>query len=898
MLNSATVTISDMVKASETQVEIGYDDRLECEDSPSGFYIDYRDEINIRVKDDDGKEFIIFGGYVSSILPDDNRTKLTIHGASRLTDGENRYVLDKIALYGGTSDLASDEYEDGMTKQFENYGHALKYLCDLYENTLVANIPSAFTDGGEKYQEGFTITYGTKKLVKSIKTSNGESTAQKNFITIRNKPSSAKKQVWKLYDAKEHSKLPIDITRYGYMHITYGMGNPKTDHKKEVTEKADVSDEVAGTQKFNKCGVSQDGKYIMAVGLPSACGEVGKYGYKYYKRVYKRKCKCGSTNLIWDWHWVGTSDYGYSSCRGNKEGGSAEGHIFCKSCDRDYSILTGKDHKYCGSPNRLEPVSKLVKSSESEARKLKNGKVVAVPATMAEITSDDIFKAITNIAFKYKYDLHGGSQTYTGMKKSGRGDCWAFSDLIFTELKKYGVSCKIKQYRTQYSDAHRSVIYKNAEKKWVDFPYRQYGWGTKYKNMLNNTSSSMHGSTIKANKGTNIGNIKVGSKSTTQQKTTTVTTTKGYDTSKPFQGYLKLVYSTEQSYNSKKYAVYVKFTYDSDNDNTVTGLNLYWVNKSVKKSTLRINGEYSLVDYIRSIQGQDAKVYLHSIHMIAPKRTPKDKKEDVNWYKYDDSTIDNSSCKLDLYQIVFNDDKNGESTDLNSGGKTVNAMIKELVEDTGYIVNMEYSTHRCDDRINFNVNNKSNISFTAMEGDDNNILGWNSISYAPISSLYNKSICVYKGVDNMYHYVDSSDMSSILRYGEQTTLQTSNNQTSPTEAYFNARMSDKFNSEETYNFTITVPNCPNVQLGDYVQVIGNAKKLNTIKEVQSLKLTFSNSKMPRIQTELGLGELAPDIQMKKNIRELRKEARKETTSFDYNSAIPTDSKELYKWEFD
>ena len=211
---------------------------------------------------------------------------------------------------------------------------------------------------------------------------------------------------------------------------------------------------------------------------------------------------------------------------------------------------------------------------------------------------------------------------------------------------------------------------------------------------------------------------------------------------------------------------------------------------------------------------------------------------------------------------------------------------------------MQYGLHRRDDKINFRVNNSSKVSYTASEGNDNNILSWNSISYSPLSSMYNNSIVVYKQDENrqnQYYYVDTSEPKSIFEYGEQTTLQTSNEPISDREAYFNARMSDKYNPNQTYTFTITVPNYPYLRLGDYVKVIANAKKLTTIKEVKSLKITFKSNSMPRIQTEIGLDELAPDIQLKKNIRELRRNAKKETTSFS-SSATPIDDEQLYEWD--
>jgi hypothetical protein len=211
---------------------------------------------------------------------------------------------------------------------------------------------------------------------------------------------------------------------------------------------------------------------------------------------------------------------------------------------------------------------------------------------------------------------------------------------------------------------------------------------------------------------------------------------------------------------------------------------------------------------------------------------------------------------------------------------------------------MEYGLHRKDDRIHFRVNNSSKTSFTASEGDNNNILSWNSISYSPLSSLYNSSIVVFKQDENRkndYSYIESADPVSLMRYGEQTTLQTSNEPISNKEAYFNARMSDKYNPSQTYTFTITVPNYPYLRLGDYVKVVANAKKLNTVKQVQSIKVSFKHNAMPRIQTEIGLDELAPDFQLKKNIRNLRRSAKAESTYFT-SSATPINDVEYYEWD--
>ena len=894
-LLKASYSLSDMTKPSEVQVEIAYDEIFECDESPSGFYIDYMDECNLYLKDDENNIVRIFGGYISSILPDSDMTKLTLHCADRLNDGETKYVLDHIALGGGTTSQKTDDYTDGMTKNFSSYPATLKYLCELYENSLQTNISKDYTVDGEKFNNGLTISFGKKKTVKSIPTTNGYSTAYNNYILLRNKSTSDKKQVWTLYDAKKHTKLPPNITDKGFLHITYGLGNTKTSYKTKITSKVDTADTTAGSQKFGKCGVSQDKKYVMSIAQPSA----GKGNYNYhtlYKTIFKNKCpQCGKEGVLrWDSARSGTNCITCGGYSGSKRtwGDISETEVSCNSCCSDFCGVTGWEKDGAFS-SRLTTVAQPVKSSKAEQNKLYAGNMVAVPSKNVSVSADDIFKAITKIAFKYKYK-QGTSSSYSSMKKTGSGDCWAFSDLIYTELKKYGISCKIVQYGTGYSDNHRSVLYLNAQNKWVDFPYREYGWNTRYNNMLNNTSGSKRGSLIAQNNGSNIGGVKV-TKNTTKSQTTEITHTKGYDKDKPFQGYLKITYSLQQSFTARKYTVDVKFTYNSTATNSInTGLPVYWVNNTIKQSTLKLDDNKNLVDFLQTIHGENASIYLQSIHMITPiVKATKDNK-DVDWYKVDNSTDDQSSCKLNLYQIKFDNNSSVEPSELGSCGKTVNSMIKKVVEDAGYYMNMTYGLHRSDDKINFRVANQTYESYTASEGDNNNILSWNSISYSPVGSLYNMSTYIFKK-GTLYYFIESKDSKSILNYGEKCTLATSNEPITENEAYFNAMMSSKFSPSQTYTYTITVPNYPNLRIGDLVKVVANAKKLNSVKEVKSIKIEFDEAKIPRIQTTIGLDELDPDSQLKKNIRKLRENAKNETTDFS-SSAIPVSDEIYYEWD--
>lgn len=144
----------------------------------------------------------------------------------------------------------------------------------------------------------------------------------------------------------------------------------------EIVQEENETVMVNETLYYSIYGVSPDNKTIMAIGRPSAQGELSDYGYKFYMTVFERVCPyCGSSELYWSIFWTGdeTSNYGVFPATGNKEGGSAEGHIFCANCDADWSVF-GNEHIYDGTT--LTVVSEPVLTTKAAAYMLKDGEMI------------------------------------------------------------------------------------------------------------------------------------------------------------------------------------------------------------------------------------------------------------------------------------------------------------------------------------------------------------------------------------------------------------------------------------------------------------------------------------------------------------------------------------------
>ena len=196
----------------------------------------------------------------------------------------------------------------------------------------------------------------------------------------------------------------------------------KSSTKSKTTKKTEKT--VEKTTYYDKYGRSPDKKKILAIGKKSASGDDGDAGV-FYGQEFKNKCPhCGKESLAWGIFYAGNeySNWGTFPATGNREGGSAEGHIFCTNqrCDADYSC---QGHEHIGGGKRLTTTKKRFKSSKADAYKLKKGQYIYNKVSTSNSSKNNsntkTRKVIGKISAKVKQkalDIVGDKTGYQAMR--------------------------------------------------------------------------------------------------------------------------------------------------------------------------------------------------------------------------------------------------------------------------------------------------------------------------------------------------------------------------------------------------------------------------------------------------------------------------------------------------
>lgn len=505
-LIKATHKVSSMTSADELSFELLYDSEWKDPQSLTNFLFDYRDEVNFHLINNDGEMEQVFGGYVSSCTLNSTETTLTVNCAGRLIDGEKRFIVEEMTV-GGDASVIEENYPLEYTRKFDDYIDATEYLFDNFEQPLSSNVSQIL---GLKKYEGVEWDYTNRESLDRCNAENVSKDLMPMGAYIRNNSGTKITERLDLFNKEWfRNGEPIFLDDYPIFYITYGMGEAVTQLEAEQTET-----DVGGVGS----GVSVGG--VITTNMYPTCGCCGgTVPYKRYKKSWKNYCpNCKKSGTLKD-----------------TPKGTVDGELTCSmalgGCDADYCGYCGGDKWGGGKCRRV----KLTPASASE-----NGN--AGDGTGVSKSTVKVFDQVNKQCFKYNFGA--GISKVSQMKKQGYGDDRAFSELIFSELVDMGVGAKIVQSPKGNNNAFNSVLVKNTEGKYVDYPYTSDDFKKHFGTNLTPSSASVNGSVSYSRDGLGV-NIKDGIIEGT------VATTNGFDKDKPFMAYIVMEYSVSdgKAYN-------------------------------------------------------------------------------------------------------------------------------------------------------------------------------------------------------------------------------------------------------------------------------------------------------------------------------------------------------------
>lgn len=219
------------------------------EGNKSGLVFEYRDPINLIVRDIYGKLVNVFGGYISQPILSDDNMNIRLECVDRMKDAEKQNCLKEISVGGEISDNWELFYDA------DNFYDTLSYLAQSIELPLsVSNVTTLKNEIPLK--DSIFTSFDTYNTIKNVVVNNIVKTPIKSGkkydkISLRNTPKKGKVQAAVLYDSNNaRDKKGLLINDKPIFFINYGMGskpitktwvekkyNKKTKKTKKITHK-------------------------------------------------------------------------------------------------------------------------------------------------------------------------------------------------------------------------------------------------------------------------------------------------------------------------------------------------------------------------------------------------------------------------------------------------------------------------------------------------------------------------------------------------------------------------------------------------------------------------------------------------------------------------------------
>lgn len=368
--------------------------------------------------------------------------------------------------------------------------------------------------------------------------------------------------------------------------------------------------------------------------------------------------------------------------------------------------------------------------------------------------------------------------------------------------------------------------------------------------------------------------LNLGSNSSSTEVTTTEYTIKhGYDTSNHFQGYLKIDYTVNKK-NGTLQTIYVDFCSEAPEMSSIPSFNN---SNLIFSNNKKYTNEIPLLEHLKSVHDpkgvKNNKYYLKKVSLV--RHFDKTKLSDGQLY---DKKTDDSTYKLNLYKLGLSSGEVINQVTLGVAGKTLLDAVDNVLKKCGYRYNMKYYNLRNNDTVQFLPEvDTSYPVHTFNEGIDGDIIGISNVKYSPTSDLINNSMMIYKSKVaedseiGVYRYARKARLDDVLRYGEQTHLESLSDTIAFTEASQNA-----YNNLETYykpdtTFTVTSVGLPPVDVNDYVETKTITPLLTNGYIVESRRIVTNVDDRPMIRTEFGLGDVDKKLKVKHNLDKQRRE---------------------------
>lgn len=343
--------------------------------------------------------------------------------------------------------------------------------------------------------------------------------------------------------------------------------------------------------------------------------------------------------------------------------------------------------------------------------------------------------------------------------------------------------------------------------------------------------------------------LKSGKISTSSKKVKKTITYYGFDTQKPFLGWVELQYSTTP--NGALKTVNVNFT-------STTTTNVLGIITPNVDYEFWSTGEFDVVSVLNNTDPQP-NYYLRKIAI---------KTQTAAQDLYDPKQEDGKGAYRMLFKrFGFKSGTASTPQTIKIDGKSQFDTLQTLFKQLNIHAQVDPATERRYDTLILEPLQSVLCDFEIIE--DSNVLDYTNLKYAPADSLINAVVKVYKNTNGTYNAVRKVDPYSIGHFGTYQNTEVLQEEPGEYQARYQAVIDLDDSTLPNWSYTAKIWGLPNARIGRLVPVTLKNSILNDIKVIESVECYYdSNGK--KVYCELGLDKPDVELTYKEKLRQMRK----------------------------